>query len=191
MYQTNLPLPSAPRVPRSLFISTLAILSVAVALALLLSDVVSLVSYISLTQSPAYRMVERELETFAPGNGSLMPGSTFTIVSGIVGILLNGVCVGASVGLFLRKRWGRVSYIGLAWFQAIYFLGSAVVTYFAAKSLIEKSGVDTLLDESSLYSAGGYALAVGGIIAVAIAIFVTRKLGSAEVRAEFSQQRTP
>ena len=189
MTQPHSPSLALQRPPRSLFVSALAIVSIVIALTLLVNDAISLISYVSLTQSAAYRLVERELEMLEPGSGSAALGSTFTVGLGIIGILLNAGCVGASVGVFLRKGWGRMSYIFLAWFQAVFFLASSVATYIGARSLIERSGVGSLLNGSALFNIAGYALAISAIVAFAVAIFVTRKLSSPEVRAEFLQER--
>jgi len=98
---------------------------------------------------------------------------------------LNAASLVASIGLFRRMRWGRLSYIMLVWFQAAYFLASSAAGYFLARSFAEDSGVGQLLYSSSMFAAGGYAVAIGAVIAVAVAVFLTWKLSSQAVRNEF------
>jgi len=175
-----------PPQPRSTFVSGLAIVSAAVALYLFMSDLFALVATYSLTNSSAYRGALRQLETIAPDAGSLLFDSTWMTTTQLISLALNAVTVVASVALFRRVRWGRISFVWLVWIQTVYYIASSIVGYFMARSFAEKSGLGPLLGSSSMVVMGESALIFGSVVSVGIAAFILWKLSSNEVRGEFT-----
>ena len=171
--------------PKSPFVSVLAITSAAAAVFLFGTDLIAVISYITLTNSPAYKFAMQQIDAFQPGGSSILLSPTWVLTTTIMSLGLNAASLVASIGLFRRMRWGRLSYIMLVWFQAAYFLASSAAGYFLARSFAEDSGVGQLLYSSSMFAAGGYAVAIGAVIAVAVAVFLTWKLSSQAVRNEF------
>ena len=172
--------------PRSAFVSIIAITSAGAAVFLFGTDLIALISYITLTNSSDYRFAMQQIEAFQPGGGSVLLSPAWVLSTTVISLGLNVASLVASIGLFRRKKWGRLSYILLAWSQAAYFLASSVAGYFFARSFAENSGVGQLLDSSSMFLASGFAVVIGVIIAIAVAGFLTWKLSSQEVRNEFA-----
>jgi len=172
-------------IQRSVFVSSIAIISAGIALLLFGSDFIALISTISLMSSPTYKFATEQLRTFAPDAGSGLLDSTWLIVGTVVSLVLNALSVASAVGLFLRKSWGRVSFIGLAWLQVLFYLVSSVVTYLKARSFAGSGGIGQLFDSSAMLLMGEYALVIGALVALSIASFLTWKLSRAEIKAEF------
>jgi len=172
--------------PKSAFVSIIAITSAAAAIFLFGSDLIALVSYVTLTNSSAYKFAMQQIDAFEAGGSSLLISPAWVLATTGVSLVLNAATLAASIGLFRRMKWGRVSFILLAWLQAFYFLATSAAGYFMARSFAESSGVGQLLDSSPLFAAGGYAVVIGIVIALAVAVFLTWKLSSREVRNEFT-----
>ena len=174
---------------RSTFVSGLAIFSLVAAVFFVFSDLFGIFSYISLTNSSEYRMAMQMMQKYQPAMGSMLFNTQWMITTSIISLILNGGTIVASIGLFRRKNWGRISFISLALIQAAYYVGSAVVGYYLARSLTEQSGIGSLLGTlgaSGLLEFGGIAAFFSAAVAVAIAVFVVWKLSSKKIREEFA-----
>lgn len=173
------------RQPRSSFVTAVAFISIMVGVYMLITDLSGMVSYNSLTDSAEYRMAMQSLHTAMPDSSGTMMNSTWISISNWIGIILSASMIAASIGLFLRRTWGRVSYISLLWVQSVYYVATAIIGYFVAKSFIEQSGLDQMTAMSGMLTLGGSTAIVGGVITVGIAAVFTMKLSTPAVKQEF------
>jgi hypothetical protein len=158
-----------------------------VALFLFVTDIGGLVSYVNLTNSAEYQMAMRLMQTYETDAGSLSLNSEWILTSSIISLVLNLATVIASFGLFKRMPWGRISFISLVWIQAGYYIASSIGGYYLAQSFLGKTGIAQLLGGSGIMAFGEFAIVLSVIIVVAVALFIVRKLSSADVRREFNR----
>ncbi|HTR82253.1 MAG TPA: hypothetical protein VMM58_11545 [Bacteroidota bacterium] len=171
--------------PRSGFVSGLAILSAAIAASLFVSDLIGITSYLSMMNSPTYRMAMGELNVLAPGMNTSLFNSTWVMTTNMVSLALNAGSLAVSIGLFRRKEWGRRWYIVLVVVQTIFFIGSSLGAYYWVESMADTSGFAQLLSADELLTMGLGGIILGSLVGIAISVFVIIKLRSASVRAEF------
>jgi hypothetical protein len=155
------------------------------ALFLTVTDLTGLISYINLTNSAEYRMAMRLIQSYQPDVSSLSLNSGWMMTSSIVGIVINIATIAASYGLFKRMKWGRISFISLVWVQTIFYFVTMFSTYSMAQSFLGSAGIDHVAGDSSIIAMGEAAGIFGGLLVIAFAIFIVRKLSSAEIRREF------
>ena len=161
-------------------------ISLLVCIVLLVSDVAGLISYLTLTNSPAYQMAMGQISRYMPGARSLLFNSGPMVMSSVVSIILNSASVIASLALVQRKRWGRDSFVWLIWIQTGYYIISAVSGYFLARSFARETGLFGQSMVSGSVMLGGYVALAGILLLLGTAIFLTRKLSSADIRREFT-----
>ena len=112
------------------------------------------------------------------------------IVSSVAGIAINIATIAAAYGLLKRMKWGRISFIYLVWVQTIFYFVTMFATYSMAQSFLGGAGIDQAAGGSSIIAMGEVAGIVGGLLVIAFAIFIVRKLSSVEVRQEFDTHAT-
>jgi hypothetical protein len=173
--------------PRSTFVTGLAIVSMIVAAFLFVSDIAGLVSYVNLTNSSEYQMAMKLMQAYQPDAGLMLINSEWMMTTSIIGLVLNMGTLVVSYGLFVRKTWGRISYISLLGIQTVYYILSSIGGYYLAQTIVNKSGIGDALNSSGLWTFGGFTTIVGMIIVVATAAIIIRKLSSDSVRQEFVQ----
>jgi hypothetical protein len=110
------------------------------------------------------------------------------LTTSIISLVLNVATIVVSFGLFKRMHWGRISFISLVWIQMGYYIASSIGGYYMAQSFLGKTGIAQLLGGSGIMAFGEFAIVLSVIIAVAVALFIVRKLSSEDVRREFSKQ---
>ena len=170
------------RLERSTFVTGIAIVSLVFGAFLLVSDVSGLVSYVELTNSSEYQMAMKLMETYQPDSGLMLVNSQWMVVTNIIGLIINIGTIVASYGLFVRKAWGRISYISLLGIQTAYYIGTSLGGYYLAQTITKNAGA---VGASGLWAFGGFTTIVGMIIVVATAVFIIRKLSSKNIRNEF------
>ncbi len=161
-----------------------------VALFLTVTDITGLISYENLTNSSEYQMAMRLMQAYQPDASSLPFNSGWMLASSIMSIALNAVTIGVSYALLKRMKWGRISFILLVWLQTAYYILSSIGGYYMAQSFLGNTGVAQMLGGSGVMAFGEFATVLGGLIVVAIAVFIVRKLSSADVRREFSNSKS-
>jgi hypothetical protein len=157
-----------------------------VSLFLLVTDITGLISYENLTNSSEYQMAMRLMQAYQPDASSLPFNSGWMLASSIIGITLNVATIVISYALFKRMKWGRISFISLVCLQTAYYILSSIGGYYMAQSFLGNTGVAQMLGGSGIMAFGEFAAILGGLFVVAIAVFIVRKLSSADVRREFS-----
>jgi hypothetical protein len=176
-----------PKPQRSTFVTGLAIVSMLLAAFLFVSDIAGLVSYINLTNSSEYQMAMKLMQAYQPDSRLMLINSGWMMTTSLVGLVINMGTLVVSYGLFARKTWGRISYISALGIQTVYYILSSIGGYYLAQTIVNKSGIDEMLNSSELLAFGGFTAIVGMIIVVATAAFIIRKLSSESVRREFVQ----
>jgi fatty-acid desaturase len=159
-----------------------------VSLFLLVTDITGLISYVNLTNSSEYQMAMRLMQAYQPDAASMPLNSGWMLVSSIIGIALNAGTIVVSYALFKRMKWGRISFISLVWIQTAYYILSSIGSYYMAQSFLGNTGMAQMVGGSGILMFGEFAAVLGGLFVVAIAVFIVRKLSSADVRREFSVQ---
>jgi len=185
-YDTTVSTPNISSPPsRSTFVTGLSLVSVVIALFLTVTDLTGLISYINLTDSAEYRTAMRLLQAYQPDASSLSLNAGWMMTSSITGIAVNLATIIASYGLFRRLKWGRISFISVVVVQTIFYFVTIFSTYFMARSFLSGTGIDQVAGGTSIMAMGEAAGIIGGVLVIAFAVVIVRKLSSAEVRREF------
>ncbi len=153
---------------RSRFVTNLALFSIMVGIFLIFQNISNLMTTNSLENSPEYRMAQQ-----------MMPSMTVSPTATIFEILLQFAGIIASIGLFIRRNWGRISYMVLLSVITVWEIVSSVQSYLSLSKYLQGFGMESSLN----------LLIFGNILALGINIYLIWKLSTKEVRDEFQQQK--
>jgi hypothetical protein len=151
---------------RSRFVTNLALFSIMAGIYLMFQNVVTLMTTNSLENSPEYRMAEQ-----------LMPSMSVSPTATIFEIVLQFSGIIASIGLYIRLNWGRISYMVLLSVITVWGIVSSITTYLSLSKYLNVVGMGGSLS----------LLIFGNALALGINIYLIWKLSSREVKDEFQQ----
>lgn len=147
---------------RSRFVTLLAIFSIVVAFV----SVYQSFSLLSMQNSPEFEIVKQ-----------FVPSGLISSTQIYFEILLNCAAIIVSTALFLRLRWGRISYIVVLGIYTLWEIYSGISTYYQFSSLL--TGVDPKGSLSLILFLS--------LVGVGINIFLIRKLSSVDIKVEFER----
>lgn len=153
---------------RSRFISNLALFSIMVGIFLIFQNVSNLMMNNSFENSPEYRMAQQ-----------LMPSISVSPTTTLFEIFLQFAGIVASIGLFIRRSWGRISYMVLLSVITGWEIASSIQSYYSLSKYMQGFGMESSLN----------ILIFGNILALGINIYLIWKLSTSEIRDEFQQHQ--
>lgn len=145
---------------RSQFVTILSVLSMTAGLYFVVQNI----SLLSMQNSPEMQLAQKFMPT-----AFVSPGEIFLEMA------LNAVLVIASIGLWLRHHWGRVSYMIVVCVITAWEIYSSLHSYFILRPLLSGFGLGNSLT----------LIAVWSLLGVGVAFYVIKKLSSEEIRSEF------
>jgi hypothetical protein len=149
---------------RSRFITNLALFSIMVGIYLMFQNILSFMTTNSLENNIEYQMAQQLMPTL-----SVSPTATiFEIVLQFAGII-------ASIGLYMRLNWGRISYMVLLSVITVWGIVSSIMSYLSLSKYLHGYGIESSLS----------LMVFGNILALGINIYLIWKLSTNEIRNEF------
>lgn len=123
--------PEAPQ--RSTFVTVIAIIFIALSALSVLS---ATMNYFVMQSSPLFAEPQpgSELWESMPESFRMLMANQGWIV--LYGIATNGLWLAASIGLLLRKNWGRLTFIGLLLLNLVMMLAMAIVLPFLMQTMM-------------------------------------------------------
>jgi hypothetical protein len=173
--------------PRSPFVNGIAIVGICLGSFLFLSEIVSTGSMLYMLNSSEYRTAMDQMRRYAPSMRSLMPDPTVLLAEAGIGMLLDAALAVASVGLLLRREWGRIALLWIVWVQVAYSLVGAVRNLSMATSAAGAAGLEQALGGSTLSTVAPILTAFSVFLGFVVAAMVTWKLRQPHVREEFNR----
>lgn len=152
---------------RSRFITNLALFSIMVGIYLMFQNIVTLMSTNEIENTLEYQMAQK-----------FMPPVTVSPTTTLFEIILQFAGIIASIGLFMRKTWGRMSYMVLLSVLTVWGIVSSIQSYLLLAEYMNGFGVESSIS----------LLIFGNILALGINIYLIWKLSTSEIRDEFQQQ---
>lgn len=151
---------------RSRFVTNLALFSIIVGIFLIFQNISNLMMTNSIGNNPEYRMAQQ-----------LMPSMSVSPTVTLFEIVLQFAGIIASIGLFIRRNWGRISYMVLLSVITVWEIVSSILTYLSLSKYLQGFGMESSLN----------ILIFGNILALGINIYLIWKLSTSEIRGEFQQ----
>jgi hypothetical protein len=149
---------------RSRFITNLALFSIMVGIYLMFQNILTLMTTNSFENSPEYQMAQQ-----------LMPTMTVSPTATIFEILLQFAGIVASIGLYMRLNWGRVSYMVVLSVITMWEIVSSIMTYLSLSQYLNAVGMRGSLS----------LLIFGNALALGINTYLIWKLSKKEIKDEF------
>lgn len=149
---------------KSRFITNLALFSIMVAIFFIFQNISNLITLNSLETKTEYRIAEQ-----------LMPSMSISPTGTIFEILLQFAGIIATIGLYMRLNWGRVSYMVILSVITVWGIVSSIMTYFSLSQYLNGVGMGGSLS----------LLIFWNVLALGINIYLIWKLSTREVRNEF------
>lgn len=151
---------------RSRFITNLALFSIMVGIYLMFQNIVTLISTSSLESSLEYKMAQQ-----------LMPSMTVSPTTTLFEIILQLSGIIASIGLFMRRNWGRISYMVILSVLTVWGIITSIQSYLLLAEYMSGFGMESSVS----------LLIFGNILALGINIYLIWKLSTNEICDEFQQ----
>lgn len=182
----SIPAPQGGTPARSAFVTILGITSLAVAGLLLMTEVFSLWTTMSLVNSPEMIMLQKEMGRIGGGRPPVTVDFTPILFGNMLNIVVDAGFGIAAVGLVRRRRWGYRSYIVLLFVN----LGVMIVTSALSESNVRLLANQTtgLTEVSGAGPLGALSIILNGIaliVGLILAGVLTWKLTRPAIRAEF------
>ncbi len=151
---------------RSRFVTNLALFSIMVGIFLIFQNISNLMMTNSFENSPEYRLAQQ-----------LIPSISVSPTTTLFEIFLQFAGIVASIGLFVRRNWGRISYMVLLSVITVWEIVSSIQSYLSLSKYLQGFGMESSLN----------ILIFGNILALGINIYLIWKLSTSEIRSEFQQ----
>ncbi len=151
---------------RSRFITNLALFSIMVGIYLMFQNIVTLISTSSLESSLEYKMAQQ-----------LMPSMTVSPTTTLFEIILQLSGIIASIGLFMRRNWGRISYMVILSVLTVWGIITSIQSYLLLSKYMSGFGMESSIS----------LVILGNILALGINIYLIWKLSTNEICDEFQQ----
>ena len=103
------------------------------------------------------------------------PGMAVSTTATVFEIILNAIGLVSSVGLFMRRKWGRVSYMAVLSVATVWQIYSSISTSIAMQNMMAQVGMEGMLSLVVLWS----------VIGLGISLYVLWKLNTPDIKIEF------
>jgi hypothetical protein len=152
---------------RSRFITNLAMFSIMVGIYLMFQNIVTLLSSNSMESSIEYQMAQQ-----------LMPEAVISPTAIVFEIFLQFAGIIASIGLYIRRNWGRIGYMVLLSVITVWEIVSSITAYLSLSKYMQGYGVESSIS----------LIVLGNMIALCINIYLIWKLSTSEIKDEFQER---
>jgi hypothetical protein len=149
---------------KSRFVTNLALFSIIAAAFMIFQNISNLLTVNSFQSRPEFRMAEQ-----------MMPSMAVSPTESIIDILLQFAGIIASIGLFNRLNWGRVSYMVVLSVITVWGIVSGIISYLSLSQYLKGYGMESSFSIFIL----------GNILALSISVYLIWKLSTKEIRSEF------
>lgn len=152
---------------RSRFISNLAMFSIMVGIYLMFQNIVTLLSSSSMDNSIEYQMAQQ-----------LMPEAVVSPTTTLFEIFLQFAGIIASIGLYMRRNWGRIGYMVLLSVITVWEMISSITTYLSLSKYMQGYGMESSIS----------LIILGNVIALCINIYLIWRLSTSDIKDEFQER---
>ena len=151
---------------RSRFVTYVALFSIAVAF----YSIIEGFSTLSMQNSGMMSLAQQ-----------MFPGVEVSTTVTVFEIILNAFGLVASVGLFMRRNWGRLSYMAVLSITTVWEIYSSISTTMALEQMMAQVGMGSTLPLIIFWS----------IVGFGISLYILWKLSTPEIKTEFETPPPP
>ena len=171
--------------PRSLLVTLIGIFSLLGSVTFFFGDLFGSVTAFYIMRSPDFQMALRELRNYRPSGGLSIISPEGMLISSAAGLIISAAGIAASIGLLIRKNWGRIAFIVVVWLQAVYFAVVGALGMSAVSGITSQLGLDGITGMGPMRRVAGLMTIGGSILLMLLAMLVLWGLSREKIRKEF------